>query len=99
MELTYFLIQIVIGCLVITGAWTACGKDMILEPIADALEVVLPKWFCKPLFLCPACMSSVWGTTVYFYTGGNGYHYPLYLFALCGAMHLISIHLLSNERQ
>lgn len=99
MELTYFLIQIVIGCLVITGAWAACGSGMVLEPIADALEAILPRWFCKPLFVCPACMSSAWGTAVWFFTGGDVSHWPLYVFALCGAMHLISIHLLSNDRQ
>lgn len=93
-----FFTLLFIGVLTITGVWAACGRDMIFERPADLMEKLLPRWLCKPLFICPACMASIWGTGIWFYCGGSLRDWPLYVFALCGAMHLVSIHLLQTKK-
>ena len=57
----------------------------------------LPKWIQKPLATCPICMSSVYGTPVFWYaylTNLIQYDYVLivyicYVFALAGLNYLI----------
>lgn len=94
-----FFEQLIIGVLFISGLWAACAEGMIFGELADMAEKILPRELCKPLFVCPACMSSIWGTLVWFYTGGSFYLWPIYIFCLCGAMHLVSIHLLQNNER
>jgi len=36
----------------------------------------------KPLFYCPTCMASVWGTILYWAFGGDVYHYVPTIFAV-----------------
>ena len=53
---------------------------------ADYQEENWINWIWKPLFDCPTCMSSFWGT-VYYYIAYNQFvltHYFVFIFALCG---------------
>ena len=59
--------SIVITVLVIWGIKGITSWPFIFYKIADNLEVRLPSWIIKPLFGCPVCMSSVWGTYFFFY--------------------------------
>lgn len=90
-----FYIRMLLAALVIVGIWTALGKDMILDRVGEWLET-LPHWLGKPLGLCPPCMSSVYGTTVWFITGGHWTGVFIFILALCGLMKLIAHNLLRN---
>ena len=42
--------------------------------IPENMFLDAPKWLqnvCKPLFYCPTCMASFWGTTLHFSLGGD----------------------------
>jgi hypothetical protein len=93
----HFIEHIIIGAMLITGIWAACGKEMIFGELADYAEKILPHNLCKPLFVCPACMSSIWGTAYWLYAGGDLKHWIIYILCLCGVMHLVSIHFLKNH--
>lgn len=48
-------------------------------------EALLPQWLSKPLFLCPTCMSSIWGTLFWFATGNElTLWYVVGIFSLAG---------------
>ncbi len=51
--------------------WTKDEKDVLFQSDRDKF---FEKW-SKPLFLCPTCMASVWGTALHFYLGGDGYYW------------------------
>jgi len=51
-------------------------KDVMFQSNRDRF---FEKW-SKPLFLCPTCMASVWGTTLHFGLGGElAYWIPVVL--------------------
>ena len=55
--------------------------NLLLNGVGGLLERTLGTTFCKPLFLCPPCMSSVYGTAsglVYF-----GLSLKIILFVIC----------------
>lgn len=59
-------------------------------------EIIVGFWgdkVCMPLFLCPPCMASVWGTIAYASVfnpqQGNWLAYPPYIICLCGFNYLI----------
>lgn len=91
-----FYLRLLLSALVIIGIWTACGKGMILDPLATWLEERLPEWACKPLFACPPCMSSVHGAWIWAATGGSWTWFPMYVLSLCGLMKLLAHNLLRN---
>jgi len=75
------------NALVILGVWDATGVGMILERPALWLQSAIGDYWCKPLFLCPVCMASVWGLAFYFL---HDYCHPFwYVLALAGMMKLI----------
>lgn len=45
-----------------------------------------PIWIRKPLYLCPICMTSFWGTALWF----QPFDFITYLFAVGGILTLIS---------
>lgn len=88
---------------VIVGWFFATRKDSILQPVGDRIRK-LPENLAKPLSECPNCMSSVWGSLVYWT------HYdaplrsklrtwPFYILGLCGVMELISWAKPQQEKQ
>jgi hypothetical protein len=53
-------------------------------------------WIFKPLFNCPVCMSSVWGSVMWFSWGDNPlWQYPFFLVCLSGCIFIVL--LLCNE--
>ena len=104
---------LIINSLIIWGVFTSLQEGMIfgrignwirgnhinmfpLEFTGDELDN-LPFWIKKPLATCPICMSSVYGTPVFWYaylTGLIQYDYIIivyicYVFALAGLNYLI----------
>ena len=51
---------------------------------------VVGEYWSKPLFICPPCMASVWGTVVWFLAGGSLYLWPFYVLGLSGLVTLIN---------
>ena len=64
--------NIIVTALVIWGVRGITSWPFIFWKIADNLEVRLPSWITKPLFGCPVCMSSVYGTYFFFYFDQTG---------------------------
>lgn len=92
-----FLTLLFIGALFVTGVWVCFLPNMVLGELGDMAERIFPSALCKPLFTCPACMSSAWGTPFWFYMGGSVNQWPVFVLSLCGAMHLISVHILQKN--
>jgi hypothetical protein len=88
-----FYIRLLLAALIILAVWNLMGKDDLLEPVGDWLEKNMPYWG-KPLGLCPPCMASTYGTTTWFFTGGELIWAPAFVLALSGAMVLVSRNLL-----
>lgn len=84
-----FWLRIFLGALIILGVWNAFSPDMIFGFIGDWLEKRLPKKVLMPLFTCVLCMPSVWGSAVWFLTGGDWFYWPFYVIALSGFMKMI----------
>lgn len=90
-----FWLRIAFGILMILGIWTLFREHMILGWLADGSRKVFHPALLKPLFDCPPCMASVWGTVVWFGTDGNiSLWWPAYCLCLCGALKLIVCNIL-----
>lgn len=81
---------IFITVLWIWGLRAVCSYPFIFYKIADNLEVRLKRWLSKPLFLCPVCMSSIWGTYFFFYFDQSGImNLITFIMAVAGVNYLI----------
>jgi hypothetical protein len=107
--MTEFIQLLFIGCFWIWGINMLFKKGEILGFIGGYLKERIKKFWLKPLFLCPACMSSVQGTLIYFSA-----HYlyqidileshlllfwPFYCICLVGINHIIIEHLYDTTIQ
>lgn len=88
-----FYIRMLLAALVIIGVWNLFGKGELLGFAGNWLEKHAPHWG-KPLGLCPACMSSVYGSTVWFATGGDVWMWAPFVLALSGALVIVGKRLL-----
>lgn len=88
-----FWLRMALAALVIIGIWNALGKDQVLDALGGWLE---ERWYGKPLGLCPPCAASVYGTAVWFATGGDWQGWIPFVLALSGAMVLIARNLLRH---
>jgi hypothetical protein len=79
------LIQVVLTALGIVFIHATTWDGMIFSRVRVALWG-LPLWIKKPLFMCPICMTSIWGTALYF----QPFEFITYLFAVGGMMTLLS---------
>jgi len=84
-----FWLRIPLGMLVIIAIWNAFAPGNIFGWLGDRLESRYPEFVLKPVFLCLCCMASLWGSAVWFYTGGDLLQWPLYVLALSGALKLL----------
>lgn len=92
-----FWARLFIGALVIVGVWNAFDREMILGWLRNLLVKRVPAPVLKPIFDCPPCMASVWGTTIWFTTGGEvSVWWPIYVVALSGLCKLIVIEWLNR---
>lgn len=87
METINLFLFAVLNSFAIIGLWTACKPDMLLSFVGDKLHG-LSSYMQKPLYLCPPCMASIWGSVwfaVLFALGlVNPFFYPLYILAVSG---------------
>ena len=90
-----FYIRLALAALVIVGIWNAFAPDMILGKVGNWLEK--HPWIGKPMGLCPPCMASIWGTMIWFVTGGEWQGIFVFVLALSGLMKLIAHNLLKND--
>jgi hypothetical protein len=79
-----FLLRLLIGSCVCIGVWNAFGKDEIMGWLGNILEKHFPEKVNKPIFMCPPCMASLWGSAVWFYLGGGFWLWPVFVLALSG---------------
>lgn len=92
---TDFWSRIMLAALVIIGVWTAFQRGMVFAKGGDWLYQA-SQLIYKPAVGCPPCMASVWGTAVWFYTGGEWAMWPWFVLALAGVMKLVTIEWLSR---
>lgn len=67
-------------------------EGMLLYPIRQWLDKRnLPYLIAKPLYLCPPCMASIWGSLVWFFVPGQVFciGWPLFCLAVCGFTYLL----------
>ena len=88
--------RLFVTALLIIGVWTLFRKEMLLGNLGEWAYKHLPQMFYKPTIGCPPCMSSLWGTTTWFFLGGDAYMCPIFVLALCGLMKLLVIEFLSR---
>jgi hypothetical protein len=91
-----FWMRMALGCLIIIGVWGAFAPGMIFGWLGDFLEKHINEHFLKPIFTCPCCMASVWGSTVWFLTGGDVFYWPFFVIALSGLMKFIPLSFLQK---
>lgn len=90
--------RLALGVPCVVGVWTLFGKGMILGWLGDWLDKWLPDFIQKPLYGCLPCMSSVWGTAVWFATYGSVvWDWLVFCLALCGILKIVSATLLRHE--
>lgn len=81
--------------LLITTAWIWGVKAIHTHPFifwkqANFVEHHLGKIISKPMFRCPVCMSSVWGTYFFWYSDQSGImNWIVFVIALAGIQFLI----------
>lgn len=93
------LSRLPIAILVIIGAWTTTQPGMVFQKPADWLTYWLGRKTVMPLFGCFVCMSSVWGASIWWLTGGEWlpcWRPAFFLLALCGSLKLIAETLLRD---
>lgn len=80
------IFHIILISAVTVGGHIAIGK--LLEELYKDPEWIYidakpwQKHLIKPMFYCPTCMASVWGTTLHFYFGGTLHDWIPVCFAL-----------------
>jgi len=53
--------HLIITSLLIWGVYAVFSSRHLLGKLGAWIEDKTSTAFCRPLFLCPTCMSSVWG--------------------------------------
>src|SRR5688572_2383243 len=85
---TDYLQALFINLLLVVGIWKLFQPDMLFGAQGKWLYDRLGAFWSKPVFDCPPCMASVWGT-VFFWTSRlyellPWWTWPLHCLALCG---------------
>jgi len=68
---------------------------MLLGNIGEWCYKHLPQMLYKPTMGCPPCMSSFYGSFMWFYMDGDLKMWIPFLLALCGLMKLVAHNLLA----
>jgi len=94
--LTTYLQLLFINLFLIVGVYKLFEHDMVLGGVGDwmyrrfkeTLGEKRGEFYSKPLFTCPPCMSSIYGTVFFFgvrmYELIPWWMWPLHCLALCG---------------
>lgn len=89
-----FWIRLPLAVFIIVGIWTLFLEGMLLGWLGDFFHKTLPVFIQKPLYDCPPCMSSIWGTTIWFASGGDFIFWVPFCLALCGLLKILAHNLL-----
>ena len=89
-----FLLHLVVASLIIFGIWGAFGPKMIFGWLGDILEKRVPDALNKPIWSCPPCMASVWGSIYWFSVGGRVEWVLPFVLALSGFNRIVASNLL-----
>lgn len=83
---TYYIMVMGVTLTFIWGLNYACKSDEVFGKPADWMRKNVTKWINTPLFDCPYCMPSVWGTGsfVLFLWGYPWYLWIIFVFCLTG---------------
>jgi len=98
LKLLFFNVCAIIGVHFVTR------EDQILGKVGDQVRK-LPKLAAKPLSECPPCMSSIWGTLIFWTLWHESslrkrmFLWPLYLLALCGQVRLTNLILQAVKKE
>lgn len=88
-----------VNACVIVGVNFVTSKDQLLGPLGDQIRK-LPKNVSHPISECPPCMSSVWGTAMYWLFGPRKLLlWPFYVLSLCGFVRLVNLALEALKRE
>lgn len=81
--MTDFLTHVITCSLFCVGLHAVTGEGMLLEfvvkPIAKA-----PHWVKKPLYSCPPCTASFWGSAYYLTFVAIDFKIFLFIFCVAG---------------
>lgn len=86
----------VINALFIWGIHATFQKGKFLNGFGKVIERVIGTTWIKPLFACPACMSSVWGASFFVVFHGIAWIIIPYCICLCGLNFIIDEYLYPN---
>lgn len=88
MNLLQTILLLILNELLIIGIWYAFSPGEIFGKLGDYMEERVGEFWMKPIAYCIMCMSSVYGTLVFWLTHEpnqtNLIVWPLYICALCG---------------
>lgn len=68
-DILFFAVVFSPVCIAIHVIFT--NEGMFGYEVGNFLEAVFPEWISKPLFTCPTCMASIWGSLFWFCSGGS----------------------------
>lgn len=60
-----------------------CYKNL-LWPAKWLTKIIVGEYWIRPIFGCSSCMSSLWGTIIWFAAGGSAMQWVPFCVALCG---------------
>ena len=63
--------KIVIVALIVDAIWVTMLDGMIFGKLGNWLDAHLSEYWGKPVFDCPACMSGVYGSVIYWLIWGE----------------------------
>jgi hypothetical protein len=74
-------------------------SKMVLYWMRKISIETIGEYWSKPLFICPPCMASVWGTIVWFMAGGSLVLWPFYILSLSGLVTLINSYIYGTNQR
>ena len=84
--------KIIIASLICTAIHVILKPGMIFHVIGEMMEIYLPELFSKPLGMCLTCMSSIYGTIIFFAWSGLGLiDFAPFILAVCGLNFIIDL--------
>jgi len=91
------IFALILNSLMIFGVNALFTEGMIFAKLRNKMLLKIKENYLKPLFLCPPCMSSVWGLIGWFvFYNGSIILLPFYCLSLCGLVILI-LNYMPNE--
>lgn len=92
-----FWLRLGLAALIIIGIFTLFSRGMLFGRLGDLIEEWLGEFEAKPIVGCMPCMSSFWGSMIWFLSGGDLWCWIPFVLALCGLMRLVSENLIRSK--